>query len=100
MRRCIAHGSPKGALRVIDTTKPDGSCASWEASLNWNQRGAAGRQGSVGQPDRGVRRKPGADRAEGRYRRQGGDWPQGPRTTSSSATLPLNSPQTVLDYFE
>ena len=35
----LAHGSPVGALRVIDTSKPNGVCASWEAPLSWNQRG-------------------------------------------------------------
>ena len=30
-----AHGVPNGALRVIDTAKANGNCASWEAPLNW-----------------------------------------------------------------
>ena len=35
----VAHGNPTGALRVIDTAKPNGNCASWEAPLNWGQGG-------------------------------------------------------------
>ena len=44
----LAHGNPTGALRVIDTAKVDGHCASWEAPLNWNQRGVTGATGTTG----------------------------------------------------
>ena len=42
----LAHGSPTGVLRVIDTAKPDGNCASWETPLNWNQGGVTGPTGA------------------------------------------------------
>ena len=44
----LAHGNPTGALRVIDTAKINGNCASWEAPLNWNQKGVAGAIGATG----------------------------------------------------
>ena len=44
----LAHGNPTGALRVIDTAKPNGNCASWETALNWNQKGAIGPTGANG----------------------------------------------------
>ena len=45
-----AHGNPTGALRVIDTAKPNGNCASWETPLNWGQggTGATGPSGPTG----------------------------------------------------
>ena len=43
-----AHGSPNGALRVIDTSKIGGNCASGESPLNWNVRGVTGPQGPQG----------------------------------------------------
>ncbi len=46
----LAHGSPTGALRVIDTSKPNGNCASWEAPLNWNAKGVTGATGPTGAP--------------------------------------------------
>jgi hypothetical protein len=30
----LAHGSPTGALRAIDTSSPSGNCASWEGSVD------------------------------------------------------------------
>jgi hypothetical protein len=44
----LAHGSPTGALRVIDTAKPNGNCTSWETPLNWNQNGVTGPTGATG----------------------------------------------------
>ena len=44
----LAHGSPLGALRVIDTSAVNGNCASWEKPLNWNQRGVTGPTGATG----------------------------------------------------
>lgn len=44
----LAHGNPTGALRVIDTAKINGNCASWEAPLNWNQTGVTGPTGPTG----------------------------------------------------
>jgi hypothetical protein len=44
----LAHGSPLGALRVIDTARIDGHCASWEAPLNWNAKGVTGATGATG----------------------------------------------------
>jgi hypothetical protein len=44
----LAHGNPTGALRVIDTGAANGHCASWEAPLDWNQRGPTGPTGPAG----------------------------------------------------
>jgi hypothetical protein len=44
----LAHGNPTGALRVIDTAKANGSCASWEVPVNWDQTGPTGSRGSTG----------------------------------------------------
>ncbi|HMC68218.1 MAG TPA: hypothetical protein VKJ07_03610, partial [Mycobacteriales bacterium] len=45
----LAHGSPVGVLRVIDTAKPNGACAAWEAPLNWSANtGATGATGPTG----------------------------------------------------
>jgi len=44
----LAHGSPIGALRVIDTAKPNANCASWETALNWNAKGITGPTGVRG----------------------------------------------------
>ena len=44
----LAHGNPTGALRVIDTARPNGTCASWETSLSWNATGVAGATGPTG----------------------------------------------------
>ena|SRR5579859_5606787 len=44
----LAHGNPTGALRVIDTSAPNGRCASWEAPLTWSQRGTTGATGATG----------------------------------------------------
>jgi len=44
----LAHGSPTGALRVIDTSAVNGRCASWEAPLSWAQRGVTGPTGATG----------------------------------------------------
>ena len=44
----LAHGNPTGALRVIDTSKINGNCASWEAPLNWNAKGVTGATGATG----------------------------------------------------
>ncbi len=44
----LAHGSPVGALRVVDTAGVNGRCASWEKALSWSGRGATGTTGPVG----------------------------------------------------
>lgn len=44
----LAHGNPTGALRVIDTAKPNGTCASWETPLNWKAMGVTGPTGATG----------------------------------------------------
>jgi Collagen triple helix repeat (20 copies) len=44
----LARGNPVGALRVIDTAKDGGNCASGESSLNWNVKGITGPQGPQG----------------------------------------------------
>jgi hypothetical protein len=44
----LAHGNPLGALRAIDTATVNGNCASWEAPLDWNQRGVTGPTGARG----------------------------------------------------
>ena len=44
----LAHGNPTGGLRVIDTSRPDGHCTSWEGSLDWNQTGPTGATGPTG----------------------------------------------------
>lgn len=43
-----SHGLPTGTLRVIDTGKPTGNCASWELPLSWSQRGPTGSRGPTG----------------------------------------------------
>ncbi len=45
----LAHGYPTGALRVIDTSKVNGNCASWETPLNWLQAAPTGATGPTGQ---------------------------------------------------
>ena len=45
-----AHGNPTGGLRVIDTAKPNGNCASWETAVNWNANGVSGARGPTGAP--------------------------------------------------
>ena len=44
----LAHGSPVGALRVVDTAGVNGRCASWEKALSWSGLGATGTTGPVG----------------------------------------------------
>lgn len=44
----LAQGNPTGGLRVIDTAKPNGNCASWEAPLSWNAKGVTGATGPTG----------------------------------------------------
>ena len=44
----LAHGNPTGGLRVIDTVKANGVCASWEKPLNWNAAGVTGATGPIG----------------------------------------------------
>jgi len=44
----LAHGSPTGTLRVVDPSSSNGNCASWEAPLNWGQRGMTGPTGARG----------------------------------------------------
>jgi hypothetical protein len=44
----LAHGNPTGALRVIDTAKANGNCASWETPLTWNAQGPTGPTGPPG----------------------------------------------------
>ncbi len=44
----LAHGNPIGAVRVIDTSKDGGNCASWESSITWNVKGPTGPQGLQG----------------------------------------------------
>ena len=46
----LAHGNPTGALRVIDTAKPNGSCTSWETAVSWNANGVSGARGPTGAP--------------------------------------------------
>jgi hypothetical protein len=44
----LARGNPIGAVRVVDTAKDGGNCASWESPLNWNVKGITGSQGAQG----------------------------------------------------
>ena len=44
----LARGNPMGTVRVIDTTKDGGNCASWESSIAWNVKGPTGPQGLQG----------------------------------------------------
>ena len=44
----LAHGNPTGALRVIDTAKANGACASWETPLSWRVSGTTGPTGARG----------------------------------------------------
>lgn len=78
----LAHGSPTGALRVIDTAKPNGTCASWEAPLDWNQTGPTGVTGATGPT--GPTGPSGSWYAEGHASSGANDAP----TTIASLTLP------------
>jgi hypothetical protein len=64
----LAHGSPLGALRVIDTAKINGNCASWESPLNWEPAWRHGSNRAEG-CDRGHR----SDRPHWSHRRHRGD---------------------------
>ncbi|HST26218.1 MAG TPA: hypothetical protein VLJ76_09510 [Gaiellaceae bacterium] len=46
----LAHGSPTGALRVIDTSAAAGHCTSWEKPLDLATRGSTGPTGPSGPP--------------------------------------------------
>jgi hypothetical protein len=75
----LAHGNPTGALRVIDTAKPNGNCASWEAPLNWNQTGPTGPTGGRGPTGaRGPTGPKGATGARGPTGPKGATGPKGP----------------------
>jgi hypothetical protein len=80
----LAHGNPTGALRVIDTAKANGNCASWEAPLNWNQKGSTGAAGPTGAPGptggRGPTGAAGATGAKGATGATGPTGPVGPAT--------------------
>ena len=77
-----AHGNPTGALRVIDTAKPSGNCASWEAPLNPGQggTGASGPSGPTGATGpTGTTGPAGPHRAEGNERDTRTERPTGSR---------------------
>jgi hypothetical protein len=91
-----AHGSPIGQLRVIDTSRPDGNCASWEAPLNWNAKGVTGATGPTGPT--GVTGPTGPAGPTGPTGSTGPTGPTGPSgvpglgiSDESSATLPPGS---------
>jgi hypothetical protein len=84
----LAHGNPTGALRVTDAAKPNGTCASWELPLNWNQAGLTGATGPTGAPgptgargatgSKGVTGSKGAPGANGTTGPMGATGPEGP----------------------
>jgi hypothetical protein len=86
----LAHGSPLGALRVIDTAKPNGNCASWEAPLNWNQRGVTGPTGARGptgpKGTTGARGPMGPTGPKGPTGTRGATGPTGPAGAGTAAT--------------
>lgn len=44
----LAHGNPTGVLRVVDTSKANANCASWEVPLSWKPVGPTGPMGATG----------------------------------------------------
>ncbi len=87
----LAHGNPTGGLRVIDTAKPNGRCASWEAPLNWNQTGPTGARGATGMTgSRGATGPTGSSGAKGATGAEGPTGSRGPTgstgTTGSAGT--------------
>ena len=85
----LAHGNPTGALRVIDTAKPNGNCASWETPLNWGRAVRAppalvDRPGQLGQQGRQAL----GARCEGATGAKGATGSRGP-TGAKGATGPI-----------
>jgi hypothetical protein len=79
----VAHGNPTGALRVIDTAKPNGNCASWEAPLNWNANGITGPTGSTGsRGPTGPKGATGPTGPKGTTGANGSTGPTGPKGTT------------------
>jgi hypothetical protein len=83
----LAHGSPTGALRVIDTAKLNGNCASWETALNWNQTGPRGPTGA-----RGPTGPKGATGAKGPTGAKGATGPSEAVSATASVGTPPSSP--------
>ncbi len=90
----LAHGSPTGALRVIDTSKPNGNCASWEAPLDWSAHGPTGSKGPTGsrgptgpKGTTGARGPTGAKGPTGGKGATGARGTTGPTGPASSATF-------------
>ncbi|HST25106.1 MAG TPA: hypothetical protein VLJ76_03865 [Gaiellaceae bacterium] len=76
----LAHGNPTGAVRVVDTSKPGGVCASWEAPLSWSQVGPTGLRGPTG-----AKGTTGAKGATGTNGTTGATGPSGPTGASGAA---------------
>ena len=74
-----AHGSPLGDLRVIDTARVDGHCASWETRLEL-EPARCHRPNRCGRAERLVRREPRA--ATGATGPSGPTGPKGPTGTT------------------
>jgi hypothetical protein len=91
----LAHGNPLGALRVIDTAKPNGNCASWEAPLNWSAKGVTGATGPTG-----ARGPTGPTGPKGPTGAKGSTGPTGPKgpTGAKGSTGPTGpaGPGTIL----
>jgi hypothetical protein len=102
----LARGNPTGALRVIDTSKANGVCASWETALNWNQKGVKGVTGPTGPTGpNGATGPKGASGAKGVTGARGSTGAggttgttEGVPSTSSSATT-LTPPATATNQF-
>jgi hypothetical protein len=70
-------------LRVIDTAKPNGICASWEAPLNWNANGITGPTGSTGsRGPTGPKGATGPTGPKGTTGANGSTGPTGPKGTT------------------
>lgn len=75
----LAHGNPTGALRVIDTAKVNGNCASGEVPLNWDQSSPTGATGPSGPT--------GASGATGPTGQTGPTGPTGPKGPTGTKGL-------------
>ena len=89
----LAHGNPTGGLRVIDTSKPNGNCTSWETAVSWNANGVSGARGPSGAP--GPTGPKGATGAKGVTGAKGTTGTRGP-TGLKGATGPTGPAGTAL----
>jgi Collagen triple helix repeat (20 copies) len=92
----VAH-TPVGALRVIDTAKSQ-SCSSWEAALNWNQKGPTGPVGPPG--PQGAQGPAGPQGTAGPKGSTGPKGPTGPKGDSGDGTLDTAHSENVVEVSE